>query len=86
MRKTTKGHGMAGAVLAAAVVVGIVLLLTLGLAAVYFGQGEDPQWAATGIVLLYILLGLAVAVGVIVALVQRWREIRGGEEDEARKY
>ena len=29
---------------------------------------------------------LAVAVGVIVALWQRWKEIQGGEEDEAKKY
>lgn len=29
---------------------------------------------------------LAVGIGVVAALVQRWREVKGGEEDEARKY
>ena len=29
---------------------------------------------------------LAVAVGVIVSLYRRWKEIQGGEEDEAKKY
>ena len=29
---------------------------------------------------------LAVAAGVILALYQRWKEIQGGEEDEAKKY
>ena len=29
---------------------------------------------------------LAVAAGVIAALFHRWKEIRGGEEDEAKKY
>lgn len=29
---------------------------------------------------------LAAAVGVTAALFHRWKEIRGGEEDEAKKY
>ena len=35
---------------------------------------------------LYALMLLAVIVGVVVALVQRLREIRKGEEEDARKY
>lgn len=85
MRKTTKGHGLAGAVIAAVLVAGIVLLRTLILAIGYFGEG-GAGWMMTAVVLLYVLAGLAIAAGVIVALVQRWREVRGGEEDEARKY
>ena len=35
---------------------------------------------------LFILIPGAVIVGVIVALIQRYKEIEGGEEDEASKY
>lgn len=84
MRKTTKGHGLPGSVLAAAAVAGVMLLLAGGLLLGYFGG--ETQGFATGFVVVYVLLLLAVAVGVIAALVQRWREVKGGEEDEAKKY
>ena len=29
---------------------------------------------------------LAVGIGVVAALIQRWKEVKGGEEDEAKKY
>ncbi len=85
MRKTTKGHGMAGAVIAAVLVGGLVLLLTLTMAVGYFGEG-GAHWTMTALVLVYVLAGMAVVGGIIAALIQRWREVRGGEEDEARKY
>lgn len=85
MRKTTKGHGMAGAVIAAILVGGLVFLLTVTLAVEYFGE-SGTHWTMTALVLAYVLAGLAVVGGIIAALIQRWREVRGGEEDEARKY
>ena len=85
MRKTTKGHGMVGAVVAAILIAGIVLLFTLVLVIGYFGEGS-VGWTLTAVVLIYALAGLAIAGGIIAALIQRWREVRGGEEDEARKY
>lgn len=84
MRKTTKGHGLMGAVIT---VVGMVLLMALSAGAMlgdYFGSGGGGFEA--GIIVLCALLCLAVAVGVIAALIQRWNEVKGGEEDEARKY
>ncbi|MGE4276305.1 MAG: hypothetical protein AB7E30_03895 [Lawsonibacter sp.] len=84
MRKTTKGHGLTGAVLAAVVVAAVMLLLAAGLLISYFG-GESEAFE-TGLVVVYALVFLAIAVGVVVALIQRWREVRGGEEDEAEKY
>lgn len=84
MRKTTKGRGLTGAFAAAALVAGVMLLLAGGLLIGYFGGNEAPF--ATGVVVLCALLYLAIAVGVVVAFIQRWREIKGGEEDEARKY
>ena len=84
MRKTTKGHGLAGAFASAALVAGVMLLLAGGLLLGYFGGREDAF--ATGAVVLCALVYLAIAVGVVAALIQRWREIKRGEEDEARKY
>ena len=90
MRKTTdkKGHGLVGGVIVAVLVVGLVLLM---LAALF--QAFGPMFpflgelgAAFGVMLFYAGAYLAVAVGVIIALFQRWREIQGGEEDEAKKY
>ena len=39
-----------------------------------------------GIMAVYVLIGLAVIGGVLAAMVQRLREIAGGEEEDARKY
>ena len=85
MRQTTQGHGLSGAVLIAAVVAALMLLLAGGLLIGYFGGGGTDT-LATGFVVVYALMLLAVAVGVFAALYQRWREVRGGEEDEAKKY
>ena len=69
-------------------VVGFVLLL---LAALF--QAFGPAFpllgelgAAFGVILFYAGVILAVGVGVVIALIQRWKEVKGGEEDEAKKY
>lgn len=84
MRKTTKGKGFAGAVVITILVAAFMLLLTGTLVAGYFG--ENTHGLATAVIVFCAFLYLAVAVGVIVALFQRWKEIQGGEEDEAKKY
>lgn len=84
MRKTTRGKGFFGAVVVTVLVAALMLLLTVALVTGYFGGRTDAF--ATAIILFCAFLYLAVAVGVIVALFQRWKEIRGGEEDEAKKY
>lgn len=84
MRKTTKGKGFFGAVVSAVLVAGFMLLLAAALLMECFG-GVSLIYT-TGILLFCVLLYLAVAVGVIVCLYQRWKEIQGGEEDEAKKY
>ena len=85
MRKTTKGHGLPGAAVTAVLVAVLAMLFAGFLLAACFGGGETDT-LATGLVTVYALLCLAVAIGVIAALIQRWREVRGGEEDEAKKY
>lgn len=83
MQKTTKKKWTA--ILCAAVVVG---LLGLFLAAILFpliGQAVGEA-VAIGFLLVYGLGIVAVIVGVLLALRQRLKEIKGGEEDEAKKY
>ena len=90
MRKTTdkKGHGLVGGVIVTVLVVGLVLLFlafllqTLGPLFPFLGE----LGVSLGILLFYAGAILAVGVGVVIALFQRWREIQGGEEDEAKKY
>lgn len=84
MRKTIKGKGFAGAVIVTILVAAFMMLLMGALVVGYFGG--DTDGLATAIVFFCAFLYLAVAVGVIAALFQRWKEIRGGEEDEAKKY
>ena len=84
MRKNTDGKGFAGAVVITILTAGLMFLLTGTMVVGYFDGFTEPF--ATGLVLFCAFLYLAVAVGVIVALYQRWREIQGGEEDEAKKY
>lgn len=84
MRKTTKGKGFAGAVVMTVLTVGFMALLTGAMLVWFFGGSTKPF--DVGVILFCVLVYLAEAVGVVVALYQRWKEIQGGEEDEARKY
>ncbi|WP_251317968.1 hypothetical protein [Flintibacter muris] len=84
MRKTTDEKGFAGAVVVTILVAGFMFLLTGAMLVGYFSGFTEPF--TTGLILFCAFLYLAVAVGVIIALFQRWREIKGGEEDEAKKY
>ena len=90
MRKTTdqKGHGLVGGVIVTVLVVGLVLLV---LATLFQTFGTVIPFltelgAAFGVMLFYAGAILAVGIGVVIALIQRWKEIKGGEEDEAKKY
>ena len=90
MRKSTKGTGFAGAVFMTVLTVGVMLLFTWAVLNGYFEVtflfGEPPGFLITGMALLMVFLFLSVAVGTVKALIQRWREIKKGELDEARKY
>ena len=90
MQKTTdkKGHGLVGGVIVTVLVVGFVLLIlavliqALGPMVPFLGE----LGAALGVMLFYIGAIAAVGIGVVIALIQRWKEVKGGEEDEAKKY
>lgn len=90
MRRTTKGNGFAGAVFMTVLTVGLMLLLIWAVVNGYFTVtwlfGEPPGLLVTGMALLMVFMFASVAVGAVMALYQRWREIEKGELDEARKY
>ena len=76
-----------GSIMAALFVLFYVLPLVIGsvFAAVAFIR-DGECLAAILFLLIYGVLGGAVVVGVVLALRQRLREIKGGEEDDASQY
>ena len=70
-----------GAIIAAAVV---VIFMAAMIALVIWADGVDP--APKGILILFIVLFGSIIVGVLIALGQRLKEVKGGEIDEASKY
>lgn len=83
MQKTTKGKKRLGAALSALVVGGFMVLMAVCMLTDCFGGGTAGETVA---ILVAAGMFFLVAGGVVLALVQRWREIERGEEDEARKY
>lgn len=81
---TERRSGALGAVIAATVTALIVVLFVGSLLWVMLEEGPVP--AAVGIIVVYGILGAAVVIGVFAAMFQRLREIRKGEEADARKY
>ena len=77
-------NGFVGAVVITILTAVFMFLLTGVMLLEYFSGSTEPF--ATGMILFCAFIYLAVVVGVIMALRQRWKEIQGGEEDEARKY
>jgi MerR family copper efflux transcriptional regulator len=82
---TDKRHSRSRGAILSAMVISILIFLFIGsLLWIMLDEGAVP--AALGVMIVYAVLGLAVIIGVMVALFQRLREIDKGEEDEARKY
>ena len=71
----------AGAIIACAVVVAFLVVM-IGL--IIWADTIDP--APKGILIFSIALFGSIIIGVIIALVQRLKEVKGGELDEAGKY
>ena len=76
-----------GSIIAAVFVLFYVLPLVIGsvFAAVAFIR-DGECFAAILFLLIYGVLGGAVVIGVLLALRQRLKEIKGGEEDDAAQY
>lgn len=87
MPNSTKKRGPSRAVpILIAVGTELVVLILVGIPVGLILASGEENIAALGIVALYALLGAAVSVGVLAALVQRLREIRKGEEEDAKRY
>ena len=90
MRRNTEGNGLAGAVVITVLTVTLMLLLTWAVVNGYFTVtwlfGEPPGVLVTGMALFMVFFLISTAMGAVIALYQRWREIEKGELDEARKY
>ena len=87
MRKTTdRSKKTVGAVLAAGFFILIVLACLAFLLLPLLPLGTSLWAAVIGVVVLCVLPLAAVLIGVVAVLIQRLREIEGGEEDEAKKY
>ena len=83
MRDITKKQ--LAAIVCAMIMIGIfgVCLATMVIPLLDVGMMDAM---AMGIILLYVAIILAVMVGVAAALYQRLREIKGGEEEDAKQY
>ena len=84
MQGDTKKKKKVGALLSAVVFGGLVA--TLAICTLVDGFSVPIRGGETAIIIISALMLFALVVGVVIALVQRWREIQKGEEDEARKY
>lgn len=83
MRNDTKKK--LGAIISA-VVIALLLLSYLGVL-LYAVLIENMEELAVAVILVvYVLLILAVLVGIFAALYQRIKELNSGEEEDARKY
>lgn len=86
MRKTSKrGKKIAPVIVTALVVLYILPLVVFALRALQ-ALGGSGGILAVIFLLLYLFAGGAVIGGVIKALLERLREIDGGEEDDASQY
>ena len=62
----------------------MILLMAVTVALILWGYTEDP--IPIGILVILIAMPIAVIVGVLLALKERFKQIEGGEEDAASKY
>ncbi len=83
MRKDTERgrHGLVGGTVSALLMLTVCILGGWSIFSLYCVLGGGG-----GFFLVQGLLLAALAVGVLIALVQRWREVADGEEEEAKKY
>ena len=88
MPNNTRGRGPSRAapvLIAVGAVAGLLVLMFLLPIGLLFAQAGETM-ASVVFLVLYTLVGVILIVGVIAALVQRLREIKRGEEEDARKY
>ena len=72
-----------GAATAAVIIVGLMAIFIVSF--ILLMRGEESA-GGNAILLAYIGIFAAIIIGVLVSLKQRFKEIKSGEEEEARKY
>ena len=87
-RNKQRGDFKAKRYLPAIVVSAVMILFMAGMIALMLWAFKVDPLGAPPWPLLALLIGIpaVVILGVVLAVIQRWREIGGGEEDEAKKY
>lgn len=85
MRNATERTKRRAAITCAVILVCILAALVAVLLYPVLGNHFEEA-AVMAILILYALAVLAVIVGVLIALGQRLKEIKGGEEEDAKKY
>ena len=87
-RNKQRGDFRARRYVPAVVAAAVMVVLMVGLIGLMIWAAQtDPAGAPPiGIMLLIVAVPAVIILGVLLAFVERWRELRGGEEDEARKY
>ena len=84
MQKDTKRRRTLGAVLSAVFVGSLIAVITACMLADFFGSGgRGPE---TVVILLCAGLWLLMVAAIAAVCIQRLREIKRGEEDDAKKY
>lgn len=69
------------------ITVGMVVLMLVLTGLCVWGYIDQPEGAPPpALMAVFLLIPLAIIVGVLLALKQRWKELERGEEDEAKQY
>ena len=86
MRNGTNKKKTVAPILCAGAVLLILMVVLALMAYPFFAARMEEQLVLMLLFGLYSLMIVAMIVGVVIALCQRLREIRGGEEEDAKKY
>ena len=80
-KKDVHRRKTSGAVLGAGIIIALLLPVLFG---ILWANGQDPL--PTGLLLLILAVPIVVIICIVAVLIERIKEIQGGEEDEAAQY
>ncbi len=80
-KKDVHRRKTSGAILGAVIIIALILPALIG---ILWANGQDPL--PMGVLILIIAVPVIVIICIVTVLIQRIKEIKGGEEDEAAQY
>ena len=86
MPDTTKKKSKKNAPILCAVIAIALLAICIGVIIFPLLGASYGDAAAVGFLLIYIMILVAIIIGILIALRQRLKEIKGGEEEDAKQY